>query len=1104
MPKVIEAVDQPVIVATSEYPYANWKFEKFNPVQSRIMDFYDQDVNGLIAARTSAGKTVIAEMFLAQEIRKRGGKGMFLAPLRALAREKITDWTNQSYHFKDQKISICTGDYRLTKERAKELNDANLIIMTSEMLNHRSRNYKSEQNNWLLDIGTIVIDESHLLTVPGRGDHLEVGLMKFTEINPKARLVLLSATMPNVDEIADWVSYSLTKKKTFCLNSQYRPVPLTIHYEPYDDQGSYDSIEQEKINKAMDIVEWYPQDKFLVFAHTKRTGEMMKQSLLQAGIQAEFHNADLEANARINVEDRFKNDPKLRVIVATSTLAWGCYAYGTPVLMADDTVKKIEDIKINDMVYGMSKDGLKPHAVTMVGPKFAKEAFRFTLSSGESVVVSSDHKFYGATSRNIPDFYKASEFKKGDCIAVPNGIPQSEIVDSDDFGYLCGYVMGDGCKTKCGFYADGSTKEVLDIAFGSHEYHHLKVVKKIFSKLFVGFDFLKPRTDSNGVYHLVTKNRNVVKTFSCLKSGRNKHKLSFSNLPKTDKKFIKGVLQGLFDSDGGFSSHSNGCYSIEFSTISKKLASEVQQYLLFFGVRSSCGKKKMKDVIINGRFQKAKRRYIYRVRIYGKQVANYLKYVGFKNKNKNQYGEKLLLAGIKGQEKNIIPARELVKEHALANNVSLNKLCRSVNIDPYNVLKKSDLKKETIDKIINLYPLNSSLKELTLQGVRFSKIKKIERVKSQEMRDISVDGVQNYIGGGVISHNCNFPARRVVILGVHRGLSEVESHDIIQMVGRSGRLGIDPMGDAYILVPESLQHMYRAKFSKPARIESQLLGKVGDHHKVLAFHLVSEIYHGDVATTDDIHAWYRRSLAYFQSKELEDKVVDDTLNLLKNKGAIWQEDEKWTCRPIGKVSSLFYFSPFDASDLYFNFKNLFENNRENNDYFISVALGNTDTFRANVVSRVEKDEMSIFANKIRTMMPGAYLNDAAIKSSFCYYSLLSGTQTIAFSALQRNIQQDFERVSQVLQSLDGYSQFAPKGYFKNLEGRLVNGVPGHLVDLCQLPNIGKVRAKKLYENGIKSVQDISKVDSDKLRKLLNMKPDKIGEIMKEATKLNVL
>lgn len=675
MPPVIKAEDQLITVATSEYPYAKWKFEKFNPVQSRIMDYYDQDVNGLIAAKTSAGKTVIAEMFLAQEVRERGGKGMFLAPLRALAREKITDWTDKKYHFKDQKISICTGDYRLTKERAKELNEANLIIMTSEMLNHRSRNYKSEQNNWLLDVGTIVIDESHLLTVPGRGDHLEVGLMKFTEINPKARLVLLSATMPNVEEIADWISYSLTKKQTFCLKSQYRPVPLTIHYEPYDDQGKYDQVEQEKVNKAMDIIEWYPDDKFLVFAHTKRTGEIMKQTLLSSGIEAQFHNADLEADERAKVEDRFKNDPKLRVIVATSTLAWGL----------------------------------------------------------------------------------------------------------------------------------------------------------------------------------------------------------------------------------------------------------------------------------------------------------------------------------------------------------------------------------------------------------------------------------------------NLPARRVLILGVHRGLSEVESHDIIQMVGRSGRLGIDPMGDAYILVPESLQQMYRAKFNKPDRIESQLLEKVGDHHKVLAFHLVSEIHHECVQTTDDIHAWYRRSLAYFQNKELDDKVVDDTLNLLKKKGAIWEdESDKWVCKPIGKVSSLFYFSPFDVSDLYFNFKYLFDNNRENDDYFISMALANIDTFKGGIVSRIEKDEMSIYANKVRQMMAGTYVNDASLKIGFCYYSLLNGLTTQSLSAIQRNLQSDFARVSQVLQSLESHSGgLAKAGYFKNLEGRIVNGVPSHLVDLCQVPNIGKVRARKLYEHGIKTTDDICNLTPEKLKKLLNMKQDKIDEIVINARKLSM-
>ena len=56
----LKAEDQPVIVATTrENPYAKWKFEQFNPVQSRVMDFYDKDNNGLIASSTSSGKTVV-------------------------------------------------------------------------------------------------------------------------------------------------------------------------------------------------------------------------------------------------------------------------------------------------------------------------------------------------------------------------------------------------------------------------------------------------------------------------------------------------------------------------------------------------------------------------------------------------------------------------------------------------------------------------------------------------------------------------------------------------------------------------------------------------------------------------------------------------------------------------------------------------------------------------------------------------------------------------------------------------------------------------------------------------------------------------------------
>ena len=116
--------------------------KNFNPVQSRIFEIYKEDCNILVAARTSAGKTVCSEMVMAQEIRERGGKAMFLVPLRALAKEKIDDWTDASHHFSNLKVSICTGDYKLGDSRKKELEEADLIVMTSEMLNSRCRNYK--------------------------------------------------------------------------------------------------------------------------------------------------------------------------------------------------------------------------------------------------------------------------------------------------------------------------------------------------------------------------------------------------------------------------------------------------------------------------------------------------------------------------------------------------------------------------------------------------------------------------------------------------------------------------------------------------------------------------------------------------------------------------------------------------------------------------------------------------------------------------------------------------------------------------------------------------------------------------------------------------
>lgn len=672
MPPVVKVADQNDLIPTSQYPHAKFPFENFNPVQSRVFDFYDKETSAVIAAATSAGKTVCAELFLAQEIRKRGGKGMYLAPLRALAQEKIDDWTYEKHHFADLNLSICTGDYRLTAKRKEELEKANLIIMTSEMLNSRCRNFNSEKNGWLKDIGTLVVDESHLLTVPGRGDHLEAGLMKFTELNPNARLVLLSATMPNVDEISDWIAYVLTHRDTFLIKSSYRPCPLNVHYEKYwSGERTYEDNEAQKVNLALQIVEYYPEDKFLIFTHTKRTGELMKSTLQRAKIECEFHNADLTKDKRVKLEQQFKTDPKFQVIIATSTLAWGL----------------------------------------------------------------------------------------------------------------------------------------------------------------------------------------------------------------------------------------------------------------------------------------------------------------------------------------------------------------------------------------------------------------------------------------------NLPARRVIILGVHRGMSDVATYDIWQMVGRAGRPAYDPLGDAYILLPEKDFDSYKERLKKPQPIQSQMLDDVGGRHKILAFHLVSEIHQGNIKDRDDIHHWYKRSLAAFQSNELEDEVVEKTIDLLKKCGAVWEEDGKYTVTSVGKISSLFYFSPFDVADLKRNFNLVFDNHKENDDIWLSVALGNLDTQRCGIVSRVEREEMSRFAQQVNEAFGQGVIFEPAIKAAFAYNLLMTGRSNSSFAGITRGLQFDFQRLNQVIQALDGFTgKWGRKQWFHQLGLRVMYGVKGDMVYLCQIPQVGKVRATKLWNAGIRTIDDVAN-NPDKVKTCLGVKKDMLEEIITGAKML---
>ena len=73
-----------------------------------------------------------------------------------------------------------------------------------------------------------------------------------------------------------------------------------------------------------------------------------------------------------------------------------------------------------------------------------------------------------------------------------------------------------------------------------------------------------------------------------------------------------------------------------------------------------------------------------------------------------------------------------------------------------------------------------------------------------------------------------------------------------------------------------------------------------------------------------------------------------------------------------------------------------------------------------------------------------------------------------------------------------------KEFFKNLQTRIAYGVKKELVELCSLPDVGRVRAERLFENDIKSVWDVASTPADSLARLMKISLDQAEKIRQEA------
>ena len=327
---------------------AAFPFERFNPMQTETLPaLLGRDENIVVSAPTASGKTAIAEVAICRTL-DAGGTALFLAPLRALTNEKEREW--ERFEELGYSVYVVTGERDLNPRRAER---ADVLVMTPEKADSATRKHDSHRYEFVTDVDCCIIDEVHLLDADGRGSVLEVTISRLRRLCDP-RVVALSATMRNVEDVAAWLD--APEETTFSFGDAYRPVPLEADVAIYSQGENAFADKYRRLYRALDLAEQHIREdgQALVFVasrqDTVQAAEKARDELAQrdvpVGVRGNydahqeadafendtlrqsvidgvgFHHAGLSRADKNRVEEWFR-EGRVDLLFSTSTLAWG-------------------------------------------------------------------------------------------------------------------------------------------------------------------------------------------------------------------------------------------------------------------------------------------------------------------------------------------------------------------------------------------------------------------------------------------------------------------------------------------------------------------------------------------------------------------------------------------------------------------------------------------------------------------------------------------------------------------------------------------------------------------------------------------------------------
>nr|XP_009939491.1 PREDICTED: probable ATP-dependent DNA helicase HFM1 [Opisthocomus hoazin] len=344
-----------------EFPY-------FNYAQSKALDdLLYTDRNFVICAPTGSGKTVMFELAITRLLMEAplpwlNIKVVYMAPIKALCSQRFDDW-KEKFGPIGLSCKELTGD--TVMDDLFEIHHAHIIITTPEKWDSMTRRWRD--NSVVQLVRLFLIDEVHVIKDESRGATLEVVVSRMKTVQsslsrllenhdtvPPMRFVAVSATIPNAEDIAEWLSDSKMPAVCLKIDEDQRPVKLrkiVLGFPCSDNQTEF-RFDLTLNYKIASIIQTYSEQKpALVFCATRkgvqqaasvlakdakfllsveqkqrlqRSANSLKDSklrdLLIYGVA--YHHAGMEISDRKIIEGAFTVGD-LPVLFTTSTLAMG-------------------------------------------------------------------------------------------------------------------------------------------------------------------------------------------------------------------------------------------------------------------------------------------------------------------------------------------------------------------------------------------------------------------------------------------------------------------------------------------------------------------------------------------------------------------------------------------------------------------------------------------------------------------------------------------------------------------------------------------------------------------------------------------------------------